>query len=125
VPEPGSKKYDTRRARLRKDAEWAGAGKDASEEANESLRQDPEWRSRGPRTERGRGPNGERRDLAGWSRRHVRAIAEAAHRYGIGLDHEPAGAASPAELKESSPQILISPLERPAALSDPPQGPRP
>jgi hypothetical protein len=61
VPEPGSKKYDTRRARLRKDAEQAGvSGKQADEAANEALQEDAGWRSRGPRTERGRGPKGER-----------------------------------------------------------------
>ena len=61
MPEPGSKKYDTRRARLRKDAESAGVSdQDANEQANETLQEDPKWRSRGPRTERGRGPKGER-----------------------------------------------------------------
>ncbi|MFF5718243.1 hypothetical protein [Streptomyces buecherae] len=61
MPEPGSKKCDTRRARPRKDAERSGiSDQDANEAANETLRQDPEYRSRGPRTERGRGPKGER-----------------------------------------------------------------
>ncbi|WP_030694103.1 hypothetical protein [Streptomyces globisporus] len=61
MPEPGSKKYDTRRAGLRKDAERAGVpDAKANDEANESLQEDPQWRSRGPRTERGLGPKGER-----------------------------------------------------------------
>jgi hypothetical protein len=61
VPEPGSKKYDTRRARLRKDAERSGVSdQDANAVADESLQQDERWRSRGPKTERGRGPKGER-----------------------------------------------------------------
>jgi hypothetical protein len=61
MPEPGSKKYDTRRARLRKDAEKAGTpDQHANQEANETLQQEEDWGSRGPRTERGRGPKGER-----------------------------------------------------------------
>ncbi|MFF8846424.1 hypothetical protein ACF08N_27520 [Streptomyces sp. NPDC015127] len=61
MPEPGSKKYDTRRARKRKDAESEGVpDKRADEEANASLQDDPQWRSRGPRTARGRGPKGDR-----------------------------------------------------------------
>ncbi|WP_413804670.1 hypothetical protein [Streptomyces sp. OE57] len=61
MPEPGSKKYDTRRARLRKDAERSGVtDQDANRAANEELQDSDEWRSRGPRTERGRGPKGER-----------------------------------------------------------------
>jgi hypothetical protein len=61
MPEPGSKKYDTRRARLRKEAERSGiSDQDANAAANESLQREPEHRSRGPRTERGRGPKGER-----------------------------------------------------------------
>jgi hypothetical protein len=61
MPEPGSKKYDTRRARMRKDAEGAGiSDQDANDAANETLQNDPTWQSRGPRTERGRGPKGER-----------------------------------------------------------------
>ncbi|MFH8348051.1 hypothetical protein [Streptomyces sp. NPDC018045] len=61
MPEPGSKKYDTRRARLRKDAENSGiSGQQANEEANETLQDEEGLRSRGPRTERGRGPKGER-----------------------------------------------------------------
>ncbi|MFK8848972.1 hypothetical protein [Streptomyces sp. Ac-502] len=52
MPEPGSKDYDKRRARLRKDAENSGIN---DQQANEEGR-----RSRGPRTERGRGPKGER-----------------------------------------------------------------
>jgi hypothetical protein len=43
VPEPGSKKYDTKRARLRKEAERSGiSDKDANEAANEALQDDPE-----------------------------------------------------------------------------------
>ncbi|MEI7033401.1 hypothetical protein [Streptomyces pratensis] len=61
MPEPGSKKYDTRRARLRKDAEQSGiSDQDANEVANDALQSDTDWQSRGPRTERGRGPKGER-----------------------------------------------------------------
>ncbi|GGT25546.1 hypothetical protein GCM10010271_31420 [Streptomyces kurssanovii] len=63
MPEPGSKKYDKRRARLRKDAESQGlSGQEANEDANATLQQDPEYRSRGPRTERGQGPMGERHE---------------------------------------------------------------
>ncbi|MFD0371213.1 hypothetical protein [Streptomyces sp. NPDC059071] len=62
VPEPGSKKYDTRRARLRKDAERSGTpDAKANEQANEALREDEGMRGSGPRTSRGRGPKGERR----------------------------------------------------------------
>ncbi len=61
MPEPGSKKYDVRRARLRKDAEGSGVpDRHANDEANAYLREEEDWRSRGPRTERGRGPKGER-----------------------------------------------------------------
>ncbi|GGS13993.1 MULTISPECIES: hypothetical protein [Streptomyces] len=61
MPEPGSKKYDTRRARLRKEAERSGiSDQDANAAAKETLRQEPEGRSAGPKTERGRGPKGER-----------------------------------------------------------------
>ncbi|MGW0395398.1 hypothetical protein ACWDYJ_31900 [Streptomyces sp. NPDC003042] len=61
MPEPGSKEYDTRRARMRKDAERAGVpDKKANVEANESLQSDEESRGSGPRTDRGRGPKGER-----------------------------------------------------------------
>jgi hypothetical protein len=61
MPEPGSKKYDTRRARKRKDAESEGVpDSHANDEANASLQENPQWRSQGPRTERGRGPKGER-----------------------------------------------------------------
>ncbi|MBD0417795.1 hypothetical protein H0H10_01105 [Streptomyces sp. TRM S81-3] len=66
VPEPGSKKYDTRRARLRKEAERSGTSdQDANRAANEELQEGDEWRSRGPRTERGRGPKGERPGSSG------------------------------------------------------------
>ncbi|WP_180268785.1 hypothetical protein [Streptomyces sp. Ru87] len=37
----------------------------ANEEAKETLSKDPDWRSRGPRTERGRGPKGERPEGGG------------------------------------------------------------
>ncbi|WP_181796101.1 hypothetical protein [Streptomyces sp. WELS2] len=61
MPEPGSKKYDTRRARLRKEAERSGiSDQDAGAVAKDALRQEPEGRSAGPRTDRGRGPEGER-----------------------------------------------------------------
>ncbi|MGW7465998.1 hypothetical protein ACWGJT_15155 [Streptomyces xantholiticus] len=33
---------------------------DANQVANETLQDDPDWQSRGPRTGRGRGPKGER-----------------------------------------------------------------
>ncbi|GGQ19016.1 hypothetical protein [Streptomyces roseolilacinus] len=62
MPEPGSKKYDIHRARLRKEAEGRGVSdQDANDEANATLRRSPVRRSRGSRTERGRGPEGERR----------------------------------------------------------------
>ncbi|MFG2352096.1 hypothetical protein [Streptomyces sp. NPDC048521] len=65
VPEPGSKKYDTQRARRRKEAERSGiSDQDANTVADESLQQEPEGRSRDPRTERGRGPKGERPENA-------------------------------------------------------------
>ncbi|WP_228973788.1 hypothetical protein [Streptomyces sp. DH12] len=61
MPEPGSKKYDIHRARLRKEAENHGVSdRDANDQANATLQARPEWRSRGPRTERGRGPEDER-----------------------------------------------------------------
>lgn len=61
MPEPGSKKYDTRRARLRKDSENQGiSDKEANEEANATLQQDPDYRSSGPRSERDEGPKGQR-----------------------------------------------------------------
>ncbi|GGX94180.1 hypothetical protein [Streptomyces minutiscleroticus] len=72
MPEPGSKKYDVRRAHERKEAERSGAGKHAAEEAAEKLQADPHWRSGGPRTERGRGPKGERPEHAGRTGRNVR-----------------------------------------------------
>jgi hypothetical protein len=62
MPEPGSKKYDQRRARLRREAEDQGIPDEhANEEAKSRMRKDPKWRTRGPRTERGLGPKGERR----------------------------------------------------------------
>ncbi len=61
MPEPGSKKYDIHRAHGRKNAENQGVpDQHANERAKEELRRDPHWRSRGPRTERGYGPKGER-----------------------------------------------------------------
>ncbi|OKK03700.1 hypothetical protein AMK26_19890 [Streptomyces sp. CB03234] len=61
MPEPGSKKYDVRRARTRKDEENRGVSdQDANREANASLQDDEGLRSAGPKTERGRGPKGER-----------------------------------------------------------------
>jgi hypothetical protein len=61
MPEPGGRKYDTHRAKLRKDAERSAiTDQDANRAANETLQSDPDWQSRGPRTERGRGPKGER-----------------------------------------------------------------
>ncbi|MER7520318.1 hypothetical protein [Streptomyces sp. NPDC126499] len=66
MPEPGSKKYDTRRARLRKDAERAGTpDAEANEQANKSLQEDEGLRASGPRTSRGQGPKGERRGEGG------------------------------------------------------------
>jgi hypothetical protein len=48
-------------ARLRKEAERSGiSDQGADERGDENLQQDPERRSGGPRTERGRGPKGER-----------------------------------------------------------------
>jgi hypothetical protein len=62
MAEPGSKKYDTHRARRRKDAEKSGVpDRHANEDAKESLEENPQWRPSGPRTERGRGPKSERR----------------------------------------------------------------
>lgn len=62
VPEPGSKAYDKRRARLRKEAEKQGTpgGRPANEEAKERLEEEEQWGPEGPRTGRGRGPKGER-----------------------------------------------------------------
>lgn len=61
MPEPGSKKYDIHRAHLRKDAESRGVpDRHANAQANEELQRDPHWQSRGPRTERGLGPESER-----------------------------------------------------------------
>ncbi|CAL9381727.1 hypothetical protein SUDANB6_01074 [Streptomyces sp. enrichment culture] len=55
MPEPGSKRCDTRRARLRKDAENTGVSdQDANRVAGEELQEGDGWRGRGPRTERGR-----------------------------------------------------------------------
>ncbi|MCH6159339.1 hypothetical protein [Streptomyces marispadix] len=63
MPEPGSKAYDKKRARLRKDAEKEqhhASDQEADEEAKKRLEEEPRWRPSGPRTERGRGPKGER-----------------------------------------------------------------
>lgn len=62
MPEPGSKSYDIHRAHRRKEAESQGVSdQDANRRANESLQGgDAGWRPSGPRTERGRGPKGER-----------------------------------------------------------------
>lgn len=61
MPRPGSHKYDTKRARLRKHLENEGeaTGKQAGQEANRRLQQDPDKQGR-VRTERGLGPKGER-----------------------------------------------------------------
>jgi hypothetical protein len=62
MPEPGSKKYDIHRAHRRKDAENRGVpDQHANQEANDELQRDAHWQPRGPRTERGAGPEGERR----------------------------------------------------------------
>ncbi|HET6636842.1 MAG TPA: hypothetical protein VFH77_17640 [Streptomyces sp.] len=61
MPEPGSKKYDNRRKEYRRDAEDEGIpDKHANREAKERLEEDPQWRPEGPRTDRGRGPKGQR-----------------------------------------------------------------
>lgn len=61
MPEPGSKSYDTQRARRRKDAQQEGVPEqEAEQRAKEEIEQDPKWRPSGPRTERGLGPKGER-----------------------------------------------------------------
>lgn len=66
MPEPGSRKYDTRRTRLREDAGQSGvSGQDANAAADEELQEGEGWRSRGPYTERGRGPEGERPESTG------------------------------------------------------------
>ncbi|WP_234436163.1 hypothetical protein [Streptomyces sp. NRRL S-813] len=47
MPEPGSKKYDVKRARMRKEAEQSGiSDQDADKAANEELQQDPKLRQR-------------------------------------------------------------------------------
>jgi hypothetical protein len=56
VPEPGRKKYDTRRARLRKEAEHSGAPDTRTDDEADEVLQEGEGRdSRGPRTQRGDG----------------------------------------------------------------------
>ena len=61
-PRPGSKAYDTERARLRKLVENSGraADQEANETANRILQEDRGQRGV-LRGERGRGPKGERR----------------------------------------------------------------
>ncbi|MDJ1132968.1 hypothetical protein [Streptomyces iconiensis] len=67
MPEPGSKSYDIQRARRRKEAkdDLGESGRSANEEAKQELEEDPQWRPSGPRTERGRGPKGERGESGG------------------------------------------------------------
>ncbi|MBQ0987444.1 hypothetical protein KBZ10_23565 [Streptomyces sp. F63] len=66
MPEPGSRKYDRKRAKLRKEAEDSGVpDQHANEAADKTLRKDPSMRSRGPRTARGLGPKGERPESLG------------------------------------------------------------
>ncbi|MFJ8544731.1 hypothetical protein ACIRFH_22400 [Streptomyces sp. NPDC093586] len=61
MPEPGSKRYDTLRSRLRREAERSGiSDQDADRAADEELQEGDGMRGRGPRTEHGRGPEGER-----------------------------------------------------------------
>ncbi|MEV0597834.1 hypothetical protein AB0I82_00825 [Streptomyces sp. NPDC050315] len=63
MPEPGSKKFDRRRAKLRREAEDQGIpDKHANEDAKGRLEDDPQWQTRGPRTERGLGPKGQRNE---------------------------------------------------------------
>ncbi|KNE78700.1 MULTISPECIES: hypothetical protein [Streptomyces] len=66
MPEPGSKKYDRKRAKLRKEAEDSGVpDQQATKAADKTLQKDPSLRSRGPRTTRGLGPKGERPESLG------------------------------------------------------------
>ncbi|HEX6970032.1 MAG TPA: phosphatidylethanolamine-binding protein [Micromonosporaceae bacterium] len=60
-PRPGSKKYDIKRARLRKIVEDSGraADQEANDVANEILQENRD-RTGVLRSERGRGPKGER-----------------------------------------------------------------
>lgn len=63
MPEPGSKKFDRRRAKLRREAEDQGIpDKHANEDAKGRLEDDPQWQTHGPRTERGLGPKGQRNE---------------------------------------------------------------
>lgn len=64
MPEPGSKAYDQKRQRLRREYEDQGEP-DANERAKTELERDPQYRPSGPRTERGRGPKGEREEPPG------------------------------------------------------------
>jgi hypothetical protein len=60
MPAPGSKRLDIRRAHRRREAEDHGIpDQHADQDAKEILESDPKWQTRGPRTERGRGPKGE------------------------------------------------------------------
>lgn len=60
-PRPGSKKYDIKRARLRKIVEDSGraADQEANDVANQILQEDRGWTGI-LRSERGLGPKGER-----------------------------------------------------------------
>lgn len=70
MPEPGSKAYDKKRQEYRREAEDRGV-RDANERAKDALEEEhPEYRPTGPRTERGRGPKGERE--SGSTRRQER-----------------------------------------------------
>jgi hypothetical protein len=56
------------------------------------------------------------RDLAGWSQRHVRALAEIAPRYDLKLDPEPAGELTLAERLGEKGSELIGQRDEPALL---------
>lgn len=68
MPKPGSHKYDTERAHLRKRLEQEGINdKEADRRANEILQQDPQKepeapddRAAGPKGDRATGPRGKR-----------------------------------------------------------------
>ncbi|WP_051871273.1 hypothetical protein [Streptomyces sclerotialus] len=63
MPEPGSKKFDRKRAQLRREAEDHGTpDQRANEEAKARLEEDPHWQTHGPRAERGLGPKGQRNE---------------------------------------------------------------
>ncbi|GAA5059356.1 hypothetical protein HNP84_008656 [Thermocatellispora tengchongensis] len=60
MPRPGSHQYEVQRRRLRKQLEDEGLGdKEATQRANEILRQDETQRPQ-KRTDRAEGPKGER-----------------------------------------------------------------